>query len=150
MEKHTKLIFRLIAGCILLFSTGVFSQETYSLSVEVKNLRNSEGKVLFAIYNKEGTVPDQKLKKYFKKKRAAINSKSAEVTFHKLPKARYAIFILHDENENGEIDKKFLLPVEGVGYSNYKDIGLRNRPNFKGASFILKEDFSTEVKIIYK
>lgn len=143
-------MFALIASCILLFSTGVFSQETYSLSVEVKNLRNSEGKVLFAIYNKDGTVPDQKLEKYFKKKVAVIDSKSAEVTFYNLPKARYAIFILHDENENGEIDKRFLLPLEGVGYSNYNDIGLRNRPNFKDASFVLKEDSSTEVKIIYK
>ncbi|WP_372920656.1 DUF2141 domain-containing protein [Salegentibacter sp.] len=150
MEKHRKLIFGLIASCILLFSTGVFSQETYSLSVEVKSLRNSEGKVLVAIYNKDGTVPDQKLEKYFKKKVTEIDSESAQVTFSNLPKARYAIFILHDENENGKIDKRFLLPIEGVGYSNYKDLGLRNRPNFKNASFVLKEDFSTEVKIIYK
>lgn len=48
-------MFGIIASCILLFSTGVFSQETSSLSVEVKNLRNSEGKVLFAIYNEDGT-----------------------------------------------------------------------------------------------
>lgn len=150
MEKNSKLILGLIFGFLLLFSIEAISQETHSLSVKVRNLRNSDGKVLFALYNKDGTVPDQKMEKYFKKKVAVINSESAEVTFHDLPKARYAVFILHDENENGEIDKRFLLPTEGVGYSNYRNLGLRNRPNFKDASFLLKDDFSTEVKVIYK
>lgn len=140
----------MITGYLLLLSTVIFSQETYSLKVVVDGLRNSEGEVLFALYNEPGTVPDQKLEKYFKKKAAEIQSNSAEVTFLNLIKGRYAVFILHDENENGEIDKKFLLPLEGVGYSNYKNISLGNRPNFKDASFFLKGDFFTEVKVIYK
>lgn len=37
--------------------------ETYSLTVEVNNLQNSKGVVQFALYNKDGTIPDEEYKK---------------------------------------------------------------------------------------
>ena len=57
--------------------------------------------------------------------------------------------ILHDENKNGKIDKGFILPIEGIGFSNFQSIGLTNRPNFSKASFELKENKSISVKVIY-
>jgi uncharacterized protein (DUF2141 family) len=57
--------------------------------------------------------------------------------------------ILHDENENGQIDKGFILPIEGVGFSNYQSIGFTNRPNFLNASFELRSNKTIGVKIIY-
>lgn len=42
------------------------------------------------------------------------------------------------------------LPDEGVGFSNYGDFGLSNRPNFKNASFNLTKDTAIVVKVIYK
>ena len=57
--------------------------------------------------------------------------------------------ILHDENNNSKIDKGLLLPKEGIGFSNYQTIGLRNRPNFSKASFELNTDKTVEVKVIY-
>jgi len=32
---------------------------------------------------------------------------------------KYAINILHDEDNNGKIKKGFVLPKEGMGFSNY-------------------------------
>ncbi len=57
--------------------------------------------------------------------------------------------ILHDENNNGKIDKGLLLPKEGIGFSNYQSIGLKNRPNFSKASFELNTDKTISVRIIY-
>ena len=57
--------------------------------------------------------------------------------------------ILHDENNNSMIDKGLLLPKEGIGFSNYQTIGLRNRPNFSKASFELNADKTVEIKVIY-
>jgi len=57
--------------------------------------------------------------------------------------------ILHDENSNGKIDKGLLLPVDGIGFSNYDSIGLTNRPDFSGASFTVDSDMKIDVKIIY-
>lgn len=51
---------------------------------------------------------------------------------------RYAVNILHDENANGKIDKGFILPKEGIGFSNYSSVGPMNRPNFSKA--LLEDD----------
>jgi len=125
------------------------NEETYSLTIIVKDLRNSTGVVQFALYNKKGSVPDEKYQKYYKKSTVFINDNSATITFNNLPKAKYAINILHDENENGKIDKRFFLPKEGIGFSNYKSIGLRNRPKFSKASFNLDDNMTKIVTVIY-
>jgi uncharacterized protein (DUF2141 family) len=123
--------------------------ESYSLTLTVNNLRNSKGIVHFAIYNKEGSIPDEKYKKYYKKDTAAIYNNTATITFNDLPKGKYAVNILHDENKNGKIDKKFILPKEGIGFSNYESIGMRNRPKFSKASFEVNTNTTKVIKIIY-
>ena len=125
------------------------NKETYSLTIKVKNLRYSKGVVQFAIYNKEGSIPDEKYKKYYKKDIAFITKDSSTITFTNLPKGKYAINILHDENENGKVDKGFMLPKEGIGFSNYESIGMRNRPKFSKASFELNETTIKSIKVIY-
>jgi len=124
-------------------------EETYSLTIKVNGLRNSKGMVKFALYNKEGSIPDEKYKRYFKKGIATIHKDSSAIIFNNLPKGKYAINILHDENENGKIDKGFMLPKEGIGFSNYESIGMRNRPKFSKASFELKSDTTKNIKVIY-
>ena len=125
------------------------NEETYSLTITVKDLRNSKGVVQFSIYNKEGSIPDEKYKKYYKKDSIAINDRTATITFNGLPKGRYAINILHDENKNGKVDKKFILPKEGIGFSNYESIGMSNRPKFSKASFEVSSNIEKVITIIY-
>ena len=66
-----------------------------------------------------------------------------EGSFYNLPKGIYAVNVLHDENSNKKIDKGFLLPIEGIGFSNFNTINLANKPSFKKASF--KFDSSKEI-----
>ncbi|HPA30417.1 MAG TPA: DUF2141 domain-containing protein, partial [Bacteroidia bacterium] len=91
----------------------------------------------------------EQYKNYYKIQTTNIESGKAEITFKNLPKGKYAINILHDENKNGKIDKGLILPKEGIGFSNYSSIGLTNRPNFKKASFNLFQDKEVKVKMIY-
>lgn len=125
------------------------NNEAYSLTVNVRDLRNSKGVIQFALYNKEGTIPDERYTKYYKKLIGKISEGSSSVTFDNLPPGKYAVNILHDEDKNGKIDKGLILPKEGIGFSNYESIGLSNRPKFSKASFELKSDMTTDVKIIY-
>ena len=134
----------------LLFFNYSHSQQFYSLTVKVTDLRNSTGFVVFALYNKDGSIPDEKLKKCYKKEFVAITKNSATVTFDNLPKGNYAVFVLHDENKNNKIDKKFILPTEGVGFSNFQTINLSNRPSFSKASLLINENLIKSIKIIYK
>ncbi len=146
----------LIKNSILLTTIFLFlsfnrhkDKETFSLTIEVKGLRNSKGVVQFSLYNKDGSIPDEHFKKYYKKDITEISNNIATITFYNLEEGKYAVNILHDENKNGKIDKSFILPKEGVGLSNYSSIGLTNRPKFSKASFDLDSDTDININIIY-
>lgn len=136
-------------GIFILLAFNYRKDERVSLTVEVSELKNSTGQVIFSLYNKDGSIPDEELKKYYKNAKVDISNKSAETTFKNLPKGKYAVNIVHDENKNGKIDKGWILPIEGIGFSNFKSIGFSNKPNFKKASFELNENRSISVKTIY-
>jgi uncharacterized protein (DUF2141 family) len=78
-----------------------------------------------------------------------IVNASSKITFKNIPSGKYAVNILHYENKNGKIDKGFILPIEGIGFSNFQSIGFKNKPNFSKASFTVKENKSMSVKMIY-
>ena len=148
MKNATRII---ILSALSIFSSFVHANniETFSLIVKVEGLRNSEGIVQFALYNKDDTIPDEHYKKYYKKQISDINNKSSYTIFDGLPEGRYAVNVLHDENMNGEIDKGFILPIEGIGFTNYTSIGLGNRPNYLVASFNVAANVKKVIKIIY-
>ena len=133
----------------LAMSSMISANDGLTIEVSVDNLRDSKGVVQFALYNKEGTVPDEKYQKYYRKHVEKISDNSSKTTFTGLKKGRYAINVLHDENSNGKIDKGFILPIEGVGFSNYSSISITNKVNFKKASFELNLDRKKAIKIIY-
>lgn len=139
---------------LLLFSVLIFpvfgqSNEYYDLKVVVKELRNNTGVVQFSLYNEKGSIPDEKFEKLYKSGKVKIKNNTAEFTFRVLKGGTYAVNILHDENADGKIDKGWVLPIEGIGFSNYTSIGLTNRPNFEKASFLLNRDREILVKVIY-
>ena len=123
--------------------------QLYSLVLKVDKLRNSKGIVRFFLYNRDKTIPDRRFKKFYKKQTGNISNKSSQTTFNNLPKGRYAVIVLHDENKNGRLDKGLFLPVEGIGASNYSSIGIRHRPNYRKASFELNSDTEKTVKLNY-
>ena len=147
-----KTIIRVISSLFFILLFTSFSNQddkTLSLTINVEKLRSSEGLVQFALYNKDGSIPDMNFKKYYKILKGNIVNNSSTITFRNIPIGKYAINILHDENNNGKIDKGFLLPTEGIGFSNFETIGLSNRPSFSKASFDLDADKSINVTIVY-
>ncbi|MBJ7881402.1 DUF2141 domain-containing protein [Gelidibacter salicanalis] len=147
MEKLVVLSL-LILGLLM----GNIQPNSYSLTIKIEGLENSEGTMVFALYNKKGSIPDQKFRNYYRKESVRIINTKSEIKFNNLSQGFYAVTVVHDENNNGKIDTKFMLPlpVEGVGFSNYDDFGLSNRPNFENASFKLNKDTTIVVKVIYK
>jgi len=149
MEIVGKIFLVLAVGFVFSSFTYFEENNVYSLTIEVDELQNSNGNVQFTLYNEDGSIPDQHYEKYFKQLIAEINDKSSSVTFTNLPKGSYAVNILHDENSDGEIEKGFILPTEGIGFSNFTTIGFMNRPSFKKAKFDLNADKIIKVKIVY-
>ncbi len=149
MKTFNKIIV-LIGIVIIMTSFQTFpSEASYTLTIKVDGLRNSKGVVQFALYNRDGTIPDENFKAYYRIATSDINDGSATFTFFNLPLGKYAVNVLHDENENGKIDKGLILPKEGIGFSNYETINLMNRPKFSKASFQLSNNSTHRVKIIY-
>ena len=148
MKKVLSLL-QLTLIILLLSSFNNQKKETCNLTIEVKELRNSNGTVVFALYNRDDAFPDEQYKKYLKKLTGKIVKGSSTVTFENLPAGKYAVNILHDENNDGKIKKGLILPKEGIGFSNYQSIGLSNKPSFSKASFILQSDKAMKIKIIY-
>jgi uncharacterized protein (DUF2141 family) len=136
------------------FSLSLYSfirpkADSHSLTIEVRDLRNSIGVVQFALYNKNGSIPDEYYENTYQLLKGKIVNGSSTITFKNVPPGKYAVNILHDENKNGKIDKGFIFPIEGIGFSNFQSIGFTNRPNFSKASFDLKESKTIKVKVIY-
>lgn len=141
-----------ISSFLLLLIITSFSnqaEKTFSLTVNVEKLRNSEGIVQFVLYNKEGSITDENFKKCYKIVKANIVNGSSTITFHGIPSGKYAVNILHDENNNGIIDKGFILPKEGIGFSNFQTIGMTNKQTFSKASFNLNSAMNIKINIIY-
>ena len=135
---------------LILFASNISAQDsTYTLTVQVEHLRNSTGVVQFSLYNKDGSIPDEHFTHYLLQQKSTIENKTARVVFNNLPKGNYAVNILHDENKDGKIDKGFVLPKEGIGFSNFESIGFRHKPNFKKAQFLLDANKFVKVKVIY-
>ncbi len=149
LRINKRYSFLWILGFFLLLTSFSGPDKTYTLTVKVNGLRNQKGDVLFALYNREESIPDEKYTKYFRMLKGKISAESAEVTFEHLPVGVYAVSILHDEDGNGKIKKGFILPKEGVGFSNFNSINIRNKPSFQKASFELKNNLTVCVKVIY-
>ena len=140
--------------CLILFlpiSSGILAIDNkgITLTVSVSELRNSNGNVVFALYNREDAFPDEHYKKYYRIMNVKITNRYSVVVFKDLPIGKYAVNILHDENNDGKIKKKLFLPVEGIGFSNYQSIGFSNRPTFEKAALYLRTNTAIRVTILY-
>ena len=106
-QKRLNIIFLLAFFSVTFFSFTNEKQE-FTLKVKVKGLKNNIGQVQFALYNKNGTIPDEKYKNYHLLKTSSIEGNQSQIVFNNLPQGKYAVNILHDEDKDGEIDKDWL------------------------------------------
>ena len=64
--KITIITLLAFALSLTLYSFAKPNTETFSLTIDVKNLRNEKGVVQFALYNKDGSIPDEDYEDYYK------------------------------------------------------------------------------------
>ena len=104
------------------------------IHVEVAGLHNDVGQVGCNIYSSADGFPTDP-SKALHGVLTPIKDKKATCDFSGLPKGRYAIAVMHDENSNGKVDTNFIgIPKEGVGASNDAKASM-GPPKFDDASF---------------
>tara|TARA_B100001939_G_scaffold236831_1_gene204327 strand:- start:274 stop:693 length:420 start_codon:yes stop_codon:yes gene_type:complete len=135
--------FILIFFCLFSFSQS----EVHNLKIEIPNVKES-GVIYIAIYdnaedfNSGNDSPKLMIDNVIEKVRKGRYLKTIY-----LPSGDYAIKVLVDNNNNGEIDFNFFgLPVEQFGFSN-NVIGLFGAPKFDIASFKLIKDKKIIIKL---
>jgi uncharacterized protein (DUF2141 family) len=134
---------KIILGSILLVSSIV----AYDISIKVKDIDNSGGKLYIGLYNEKRDFKN--ILKTYKNRIVDINSSTLKVIFKNIPKGVYAISLFHDKNGNGELDRNlFGVPTEGYGFSNNIRHMLRGA-NFEESKFELNEDREIVINIGY-
>lgn len=132
---------KLIVSTLLFTATLGFSQVT--MQVEVKGLKNNNGKVMIGVYNSEGTF----LKKTYKGRVATIKNNKATTTFTDLPVGEYAVSVYHDENNNQKLDVNFMgIPKEKYASSNGAK-GFMGPPKYVDAHFKITANNTIVIKI---
>jgi uncharacterized protein (DUF2141 family) len=111
-----------------------------TLEVVVKKIKDSKGNVRVGIFKDEKAF----LKDAAWGKVVKAQSGEVKVIFEGLPAGTYGVSVIHDENENGELDSgTFGIPKEGFGFGN-DAMGMFGPPSFEKASI----NITAEPKII--
>jgi uncharacterized protein (DUF2141 family) len=116
-----------------------FSQDNMgTIVIELDTLENQTGSIQISLYDKEQGFPDEYEEAYLYKT-IPITSELDKMILENIPFGTYALSILHDENDDFELDTNFLgIPSEGYGFSNNVK-GMFGPPDFEDAVFELKE-----------
>ena len=131
-----RLILKYVAVFTFVVSlANAQQQKAFDIKVEVKNAKNDDGKMFFALYDNEKDF----LKNEIKGDIEVITNKTSIITFKNVPTGVYAVSVFHDKNDNGEMDTNGLgIPTENFGCSNNAK-GFMGPPKWKNAKFELSD-----------
>ena len=139
--KKTILTFTGILIALATFATGNGQDNT--LKVTVNNFKNTEGKVHVTLFDSEASFLQKGEQKIIEIK----DKKSVQVVFQNVAKGTYAISIIHDENDNGELDTMvFGIPTEDYGFSNNAK-GQFGPPAYEDCTFEVSGDKEVVIDI---
>ena len=103
------------------------------VSATVTGLRSTKGQVLACLTARPKAFP--KCESDPEARALSVPAgQSVELSFGTVPSGRYAIALIHDENANGKLDKRLMIPREGFGFSQNAPVGL-GPPSFANAAF---------------
>jgi uncharacterized protein (DUF2141 family) len=144
MKTHRIFSFAAITLLIVAWAFNGLAQTTNSgtLLVLVNGLDDTRGQLLVAIYNEKN--------EFLSAQPAmgtgtAISRTAQVVKFEKVPYGEYAVAVIHDQNNDGILDKNFIgIPTEGYGFSN-NAMGDFGPPSFDDASFKVADNCTTQV-----
>ncbi|MFT4621401.1 MAG: hypothetical protein ACI8PZ_000053 [Myxococcota bacterium] len=130
---------------MLLLTLGfALAADPVTLQVTVDGLRNDDGLIRVAVHSSADTFPGG-VPAFTASVEPHSRSAVASIT---LPPGAYAVSVLHDEDEDSELDTGlFGIPKEGVGAST--DVRRMGPPRFRDSVFELTESTSLAIGLTY-
>ena len=134
------VLIQIVCGMFLL-AEDIAEEKT--LAVKITNVASEDGQIILAIYNSS-----ENYDKRIAFKEVKLKPETDTVTFKtQVPDGEYLVIMVHDINNNGELDTSFIgMPKEPVGLSNYDGKGIPGK--FKKHKFSVNEN--TEIIIPLK
>lgn len=112
------------------------------LQIKVEGFKTNKGHILYILFDKAEGFPDEPSSSVRQGKVPVKEAKEGFV-LKDLEPGKYAVSVIHDENDNDKLDTNFLgIPKEGVGFSNNPKL-MFGAPEFDKCSF----DFAKNTKI---
>ena len=116
------------------FFSSLYSQTGSKMDILIHGIRNTKGHVLIAVFRSADGFPDKK-EKAFLRERLPASAGTMSIQLKDIPAGKYAIAVIHDENDNLQLDTGlFGIPKEGFCFSN-NAMGTFGPPSFESASF---------------
>ncbi len=136
--------YLLTVAIVLMTITNTWSQ--VNLTVTVQNIKNNNGDILVGLYDKAANFP----RHVMDGKVVKVTENEMKVIFEHLKPGNYAVSVLHDENQNKDLDQGRLgIPKEGFGFSN-NAMGMVGPPSFKKARINVSASQDTDITIKMK
>lgn len=133
----------ILIAVVMIAATFTFAQS--NVEVVVKNIKGKAGTLRVVLFDSE----DHFLKTPFKGELVKISGETMTVIFKDVPAGTYAASAVHDENENGKLDRGAMgIPVEGYGFSRDASSTF-GPPVFSSASFAVPDTKSISITIQY-
>jgi uncharacterized protein (DUF2141 family) len=121
---------------------------TYSITITVTNIRNTDGVIRFKFYDEATAFPhDKGFLRVVVPKSEVVNG-SFTATYYGFTSKEMGIALLDDENNNWELDFGWFFPKEGHAFSNYYHASLR-KPVYSDFKFLLTSDKQVTMKMKY-
>lgn len=131
----------------LIISCSPAFAEEYNLTVHLHGIKNSFGQIHVELYSDAKTFRKSALAQ--KVMKVAAQKDILTVKFSGIKPGVYAILAFHDEDGNGELNKRFgMIPIEGYALSN--DPEVFGPPAFKDSEFEVSSDKELNIPIHYK
>ena len=135
-----------VAGGFLAVGADADAEQRPSMAIiraEIKNLRNNAGQVGCSLFSSADGFPAD-VSKAVERILLPIKDKTATCEFKGVSPGIYAIAAIHDENENGKLDRPtFGAPTEGWGASRGAKAGFMRGPRFDDAALRFAAGTST-------
>jgi uncharacterized protein (DUF2141 family) len=123
---------------------GNYTHSLYAqgrLEITVENIKETKGNIRVGLFLNEDTF----LKKASAGKVVSADGKSVIILFENLRPGDYGISVIHDENENGELDTNFMgIPKEGFAFGN-NAMGTFGPPDFEKAKVTISDKVEKQV-----
>ena len=137
-----RLTYLLLVGSLVAAAT----LPAQTLVVHVEGVRSGDGSIRCGFYDSAAQWDSKRSNFQRHGSKTRLRGGRVTYTFTDVPAGRWAMAIVDDENDSGEIDWGILLPKEGFGFSNYESRGL-SRPDWEDFAFELREGEVTEVRV---